>query len=234
MCDKILIRKYNFILPISEFLIGKIKNRGTPYLKFPILAKFPEVPTSKNSDLNLLYCASVTYWHPLYLIINCFEILKEKCSCNLNLVLNGKDEEINEVRLYVKKKNMNNCVFIYTKLPAYELERMYSYATILLIPLIPNYIPDIARFSQKIAEYLVTGNPVVSTNVGEICYYFKDKENIFLCEYDAKAFADTCYSIITDLDAAQKVGFNGFKIGKQFFDVRNISKELGNFLENLQ
>ena len=76
----------------------------------------------------------------------------------------------------------------------------------LLIPLDPNSLADIARFSQKIAEYVSTSRPIITSNVGEIPYYFKDKENAIICEYSAKSYADAMLLLQNDGTLANVLG----------------------------
>ena len=53
----------------------------------------------------------------------------------------------------------------------------------LLIPL-SNSEKDKARFPTKIAEYLASARPVVSSNIGEFANYATNNKNAVLCEPD--------------------------------------------------
>ena len=93
-----------------------------------------------------------------------------------------------------------------------ELSVLYKNATGLLIPLRPN-IQDEARFPHKFGEYLISGNPVITTNYGEVKYYFKDMVNALIAEiYDEKAFAEKMYYVITNPSECSIIGQNGKKV----------------------
>ena len=71
-------------------------------------------------------------------------------------------------------------VIFIQQIPYVELIEIYESSLGLLIPLDPNSLADIARFSQKIAEYLSSSRPVITNNVGEIPYYFTDRKDIII------------------------------------------------------
>lgn len=233
LCEKILIRKFDFILPISEFLIDKIRTYKIPYYKFPIIAEFPATISSDCSEDKFVYCAHVGYRRALSFILESFSLLLQTHDCKLSLILNGPIAEIDKVRTTVTNLGLDENCCIFTHLPFDKLQKEFSEASGLLIPLIPNYNPDIARFSQKTAEYLATGNPVVTTSVGEMIHYFENKKNIYMSGFDPNEYAGTCRDILDNPSDARKIGIEGFLYGKSMFDVSVVVNGLYNFLNNL-
>jgi len=88
-------------------------------------------------------------------------------------------------------------------------------------------------FSTKLGEYLATGNPLVSTNFGEIGKYLSDKNNAFLCEPEPESLARAVAEAIENPELAEQVGKNGreyallhfnnkFEIGKAMEFVNNV------------
>ena len=110
---------------------------------------------------------------------------------------------------------------------------LYANALALIIPLDPGNIQDEARFSQKIAEYLSSGSPIISNNVGEIRYYFKDKENIILCDYDIDGFVEVFKWVTRNPDKAKQIGVNGLNLKKKEFDYRELGDRLHKFMQSL-
>ncbi len=103
----------------------------------------------------------------------------------------------------------------------------------LLIPLSPT-LQDIARFPHKIGEYLASGNPVISTDYGEVNHYFNDMENMLLAEtYDINVFAEKMQFVINHPEESKDIGLKGKESCSKKFDYRNLAEPLNNFLNKL-
>ena len=71
-----------------------------------------------------------------------------------------------------------------------DLLSLYKRADVLLIPL-RDTIQDNARFPHKIGEYTASKRPILSTNSGELKYYFKDGVSALLTEeYSENAYVE--------------------------------------------
>ena len=90
---------------------------------------------------------------------------------------------------------------------------------------------DIARFPHKTGEYLASGNPVISTNYGEIKYYFIDGKSMLLAKtYDINLFTEKMQFVIDNPTEAQKIGLEGRNVASKLFDYRYKAKEIDDFL----
>ena len=222
------------ILPISEYIIERIKHFKKPFFKVPILAEFNEEEqnnTEKNNSI--VYCASVEYRRVLTMLINAYKIYVDKGgNMDMTLVLNGPGILIENMREYIKGCGMMERIAIKTKLPYKILTEEFKKAQALIIPLNPNYDQDKARFSQKIAEYLSSMSAILTNKVGEINYYFKEDEAI-TCNYSEEAFADAFKWIEDHKSECKIIGYNGYKRGETDFNYKIVGKKLKNFLESL-
>ena len=114
-----------------------------------------------------------------------------------------------------------------------QLNTYYKNAMALLIPLRPT-LQDKARFPHKIGEYLASGNPVVSTNYGEVSYYFKDEQNMLIAEsYDIKLFAAKMQFVLEHTSEAQKIGANGKDLALNQFEYKQYGDRIIDFLNQL-
>ena len=112
------------------------------------------------------------------------------------------------------------------------MNSFYKNAVALLIPLRPT-LQDKARFPHKIGEYLASGNPVISTNYGEVKYYFKDMENMLIADsYDINLFADKMQFVINNPIEGQRIGMNGKNMVLRIFDYRIQAPIINNFLNS--
>lgn len=222
------------ILPISEYIIKKIKHFNKPYLKVPILANFDNAPINKaNREQYFLYCVYAAYSRVIFTIIDSFKkYIIEGGDFNLILVLSGSKEQIAIIETYISNdKLLRDRIIIKTKVPYKELIEMYCKSSGLIIPLDPNSEQDEARFSQKIAEYLSSGSPIISNNVGEIRYYFTDRKNIITCDYSTEGFVNAFTWITNNKESASNIGRNGFCLGEKEFNYKVFGKKIKDFLE---
>lgn len=224
---------FDYILPISEFLTEKARKFGKPMLKFPVCSDFcdevPDVKRVQSTDY-FLYCASAGYQRAIYYVLDAYEIFsKTHKEASLHLVLNGSKTQLDDIKTVISEKQIQN-VEIKSSLPYNVLQDEYRNALGLLIPLFPDRIADVARFSQKISEYLTSRRPVISSNVGEIPYYFHNHTDMCIdATNTVEGYASEMEYLWNNRDEAERIGKNGFELGKSQFDKTIIANQLIEF-----
>lgn len=222
------------IFPISEFLIKHIKTTSPhkKIFKIPGLTDFQrydDIEISEGENY-FLYCGSANYKEIVLFAIDAFALLNNK-ETFLYLVINGNEKDVSEIKNYISSNPQKENIRLFSRLSQKQLFTYYKNALALLIPLRPTF-QDIARFPHKTGEYMASGNPVISTNYGEVNYYFKDMENMLLAEtYDVKLFAEKMQFVIDHPLEAQQMGIKGKKIASQLFDYPNQASAINNFLD---
>ena len=147
------------------------------------------------------------------------------------LIINGDENNIIEIRKYISNNLQKDNIKLFSKLTEKQLNIYYKNAIALLIPLRPT-LQDRARFPHKIGEYLASGNPVISTNYGEVKYYFKDMENMLIADsYDINLFAAKMEFVINNPIEGQRIGMNGKNTASLIFDYRSQATVINNFLD---
>lgn len=222
------------ILPISEYIIRKIRHFNKPYLKMPILADFSELSQDTGKGNFFLYCGHAGYKRVILKIIDAFSKFSENGKTfKLIFVLYGKDIYIDSIKHHIFQKHLEDGISIMQDVPYQDLWNLYKRANGLIIPLDPSVEQDEARFSQKIAEYISSSSPIITNNVGEIRYYFEDKKNAIICTYDAEGFSSAMTWIARNPEKANSIGKNGYLLGEKEFNYRTKGKALSNFLKGL-
>ncbi|MEO6488416.1 MAG: glycosyltransferase [Ferruginibacter sp.] len=224
------------ILPISEFLINHLKKIAPKksYFKIPGLTdydRYNDIETLEQ-DKYFLFCGAANYKETVFFIIDSFAALNS-CGKDLSLflVINGNPNDVKDIKDYINSNVKKDSIKFFTKLSDKQLTTYYKNALALLIPLRPTF-QDIARFPHKIGEYLGSGNPVISTNIGEVKYYFKDMGEMLIAdEYNIDKFAAKMQSVIDDPEAAKKIGEQGKKLGLSIFHYQTKAPEINNFLD---
>lgn len=103
----------------------------------------------------------------------------------------------------------------------------------LLIPL-PETNKSRARFPQKIANFCLTGNPIITTNVREIQYYFKDKESILVANsYNIKGCSEKINFVFENLKYSKLIGNHGRESAIKNYNPLKHASLLLEYIDNL-
>lgn len=235
----ILFDKYSFAfsdgaIAISNYLNDMIKKRypRLPTIIIPVLADY-STTIEKIAPLNMikedyfLFCVGIGYVDTILFSIRSFMLLEDP-KIHLVLVVSGKKEKIEKLRN--DYANVSS-IHIYCGLPYNELLYLYSHALALLIPM-RHHSQDIARFPQKVAEYLSSGVPIITNNYGEISYYFTDHINAFVAaNYREIEYAEIMKYIVEYPEIAKKIGVEGRKYGENKFHFASYGQQLAEFLQ---
>ena len=230
--DKYAARFCDGVIAISEFLKdAAVKvNPRIKVFKIPPICDFDyfdSIQPKLFKKNTLVYCGSVNYREVIEFIIDAYKLANTSEKCDLVLILSGNGDAIEQIRL-----KCNDNIKIVSKLPYEKLISYYKGATALLIPLM-NRTSEIARFPNKIAEYLASRGVIVTTNIGEIPYYFKDGDNAVVVDnYDMTSFSDKLKTIIDDMDITA-IKDKAYKTGKQFFSIDSYIDEYFKFASSL-
>ena len=219
--DHFVIRFFDAYLPISHFLLEKCNNvsKKKPKLIVPVMADYTTEPISQEIKPRFSYCCGVWYMmrHPM-LLEAMDKLVKDYSNAEMVLILSGNEKDIALFKESIKEHPCANNIKIRTKVPFNELNEIYSTSLGLIIPLDPESIADIARFSQKVAEYVATGRPIITNAVGEIPYYFKDNVSACFAHYSVDGFYHSMKMLLDNTQKADEIGYNGFLVGREHFD----------------
>ena len=87
-------------------------------------------------------------------------------------------------------------------------------------------------FPWKLGEYLMTKNPIIATKVGDIEYFLKDNEEIFLAQAENE---ESIYlkmkEVFEDYAKAKQIAENGYKKGSLVFNYIDRTKNDIKFIE---
>lgn len=235
--DHFVIHFFDAYLPISHFLFEECNKASKRKKKLivPILADYANEPVKYTIKSQFSYCCGVWYIMRNTLLLDAMDMLvQDYKNAEMMLVLSGNEKDIALFRDSIKKRPCATNIKIRTKVPFNELNEIYSSSMGLIIPLDPNSVADIARFSQKVAEYIATGRPIITNPVGEIPYYFKNGSSAYFAEYSAEGFYNAMKMVMDDKNKSDEIGYNGFIVGRDNFDYRKNSKKISLLLDSIK
>ena len=238
-----LYEKYGYrfmdgICVISDLLNDYVNAKAPkiPVLKIPVIFNYERIDASDKDykvESYQLFCGSAYYLKTILFILEAFKRV-EGADFSLKMILNGLPEQLNTVNQWLTEHPKGEQIKILSNLSDEELYTEYKNASALLIPLL-NRKQDIARFPQKISEYLATANPVLSTPVGEIEKYFvHEKTALIAKEVTPESFAEIMASAQINKELAQKIGEAGRILGAETFDYKKIGATLSEFIQELK
>lgn len=217
---------------ISHFLMEechKTSPKTKTMLVYPIcnFTFYNEKTTgmSINEDY-MLFCSSVSYQSVVRFAIKSYLQSKASEVMRLVVVLSGDRQRIDKL-----KKEFPEVTFLYD-IDYTLLIDYYRKAKALLIPLRDN-VRDKARFPHKICEYVAAKGLVVTTNLGEMPYVFKDGENALVANgYDINTFSEKLDMLATSHDF-MPIRNNCYQMGLELFDIHAYLTPMKAFLDSV-
>lgn len=230
MCDFHGAKLWDGCIAISNYLMdAALKvNPKLPVIKVTPVGDF-DLFEANNQDVDVgedyvMFCGHAGYFEVVKFIIDSFNASTISKDKKLLLVLGGDALQVARVKEYD-----GNCI-IKSRIPYDELVSLYKHAHALMIPL-RDTIEDIARFPNKICEYTAAHGLIVTTQNGEMKYYFRNGENALVadaCTVDAiKKRLDELESGMYNVS---KLRQNSYYTGLSEFSVDAYRNKLYDFL----
>jgi glycosyltransferase involved in cell wall biosynthesis len=181
---------------------------------------------------NVLFAGAPVYTETIRFIIKSIEIVLDQYP-NCRLIITGC-RETDPRGAWMHSENIRpglseNIVFA-GYIPRNDLLTLYQNSNALLIPLFDDATSK-ARFPLKVGEYLLSGRPVITTDIGDITKYLKHKLNAFICKPgDPMAFAELILTALRNPDQANEVGQRGRDVALRSFDYSVQTRKLSKFI----
>lgn len=236
--EKLLLPSMDGAFPISEVLVKQFEKLAPQkkWLKIPIIGEFDkfDIEADKVERDYFAYCGALAYRAVIDFVLKAYDQLSKDNPVDLHLILGGGTTgEYKDLLAFVKTLAKGNQVKIFRNVQHAEIPKHYKPAKALLIPL-RDTIQDAARFPHKIAEYVASGNPMISTNFGEVAHYFKDGENALIAnDYDIDLFAKKMQFVLDNPEAAKTIGERGKQLGLNAFNHFTYGPKILAFLKSL-
>jgi len=198
----------------------------------PILVDAENLPQRENRSNKITYCGIFDN-DGVDTLIKAFQmVVKNFPQYQLQLIGMAKKDRIEkELRALVNQANLTDQVIFRGPQPhevvGYELSK-----SALLVLARPESIQAQYGFPTKLAEYLITSNPVVVTSVGEIPDYLKDNKNAYLAvPGDVMTLSEKIQEALSFPLRAAKIGAEGRNAALAYFNNIYETKKIIEWIE---
>jgi glycosyltransferase involved in cell wall biosynthesis len=152
------------------------------------------------------------------------------------LVLGGfcTDNQRKKISDLISELKLGTKVIILNHLTKEAITGYIAHACALVMVRSPDLESD-ASYPSKLTEFLATGKPVVSVNVGEISDYLSDGVNVFLTQPgNPDEIADKLIGVFKNYPEAKRVGEQGRVLTEGIFNYHYQAQRMIDFIKSLK
>ena len=208
-------------------------------VKIPAICDFRDfeiIPAAQPGYKYFLYCGTIEYLPVINFVRAFFEKAKDQhlYQGKLMCIIGGNNNQnFDTIEKSFKESKYAGDIVLHKNLPYNDIIPLYKSADLLLIPL-RNSIQDIARFPHKVSEYSASARPLLSSKIGELNYYFVNKESALLAEgYDIDLYIETLREMLDHNIGFDDIGRKGYDVGYRNFHYESSAEKLKTFFCNL-
>lgn len=183
-----------------------------------------------HTPMKVVYTGTFAEKDGLCYLVDAFDTFTQKYGNVAELLLIGKGKGDEKMEHIIKSNpQITKMGFVTDEV----LEKTQQNADILCMTRCNSEFANYG-FPFKLSEYLATGNIVLSTSVGDVPLYIKDKANgLLVPPEDSQAIMKALEYAYTHQDECLKMGVNGLNTVKESFSVRKNGEKLYNFIASL-
>lgn len=177
----------------------------------------------------LLYTNSPAYTDLLFFCIDALKYVHTE----YKLVITGNYKNQEKIKKHIQSCGLEQKVSFSGFITDIEMKNFYRRSIALLVPLIDD-IQHKARFPQKILQYMLYEKPVVTSNVGEIPYFFEDNVSVLIDSTNSpKGFGRKVSKILENHESAIRIGKNGAQTVHELFSTTVWGERIHTFIKQL-
>lgn len=183
--------------------------------------RFLNLQKDKNIERYIAYCGTASNNKDgVDELIKAFAIVVQSVP-KVKLYIIGKTPDMNDeagnLRL-IERLGLGDRVIFTGVVPAYEMPKLLKNAEVLALDR-PDSLQAQCGFPTKLGEYLLTGNPVVVTKVGDIPLFLKDGDSALLAEErNSEDFSNKLIWALKHPEESRKIGSAGKKVALENFN----------------
>ncbi|HCU07031.1 MAG TPA: hypothetical protein DIC42_05590 [Holosporales bacterium] len=236
-----VIKYFDGLLIISTNLIEYFKRINTNFIHIPILTDTRSYTPIFNKKYILGDVFTMAFAGQIGISKEGFNIFymalgklkKSNVAFELHLFGSYMKNEKKELERIALENNISSNIIFHGLIDQADVINHLSNKHLLLLPRIEN-LKTKYGFSTKLSEYLISGTPVLVTDVSDNSLYIQDKVNGFIIKNtNEHAYFEKLIDIITHYNKyVEEIPINAFNTAKDHFDFTNHAQSLVNFIDD--
>jgi glycosyltransferase involved in cell wall biosynthesis len=211
-CNSVLSIVDKIVTP-SHYIQAFLVSKNYEVECIPNFIEFNKFPY-KWQDRGLCNLLWVRSFHDIYKPELAIQVMKKLVNQypEITLTMVGPDQgNMQHCKQLISKFNLDKSIKVIGVIPNNELNELYSSHLIFITT------TSYESFGVSLIEAAASGIPMVSTNVGEIPYIWKDKKNMLIVEdNNVELFSDAIMNLIEDSNLREKLSNNARKVAEQY------------------
>ena len=225
MCDALAIQAINYGVEIVSVLRDIALNDLDDYKKDA--SNLREELNLPNTTKLLVYIGNLEHYQGIDLLIKSFALAR-RCTEDLRLIIiGGAKEHIEKYQKLAKNFHVSEYVYLLGPKPVKTLGSLLSQADILASPRIEGN-----NTSMKIYSYLLSGKPIVATNLPTHTQILNDSICL-LCEPTVQDFALGIKELLENPDFSNIIAENAKKEAKEKYTFNVFSRTLNDLYDKV-
>lgn len=231
-------RFFDGLICISTHIERYAHHYNTNTIVVPILAdmdkvKFEDFKKKKNESFIILFTGSISIIKDN--LMEFLIALKMLNNISQNWIFNmcGQIDftENNIIKNFINQEELTERVRYLGNLSHSEVIKLQQEASLLVLPR-QNTPQNYYGFSTKLAEYSISGTPILMTDTGVVTKYFSNNYNCYMVDgYSSHVFFEKLIHILSvDNDTQYTIAQNAFQTANKYFNYRNYTEDLSTFL----
>lgn len=232
---------FDGVLCISRYLVDYHKKHGVADKKLFLVpstvdpTRFIHTGTRPVKEPYIGYFGSLTFKRDsVDVLIKAYALFAAKDS-RTKLVLGGfcSPSMKQDIIRLINELRITDRVLVVDYLSRQEVLTYISHAEVLVMARSRD-LASMASYPSKLTEFLATGKPVISMNVGEVADFLKDGENAYLVEpADHEGLAAKLSYVMANYEKAKEAGLKGQALTQTVFHYNYQAKRILEYIQIL-
>lgn len=134
------------------------------------------------------------------------------------------------IKQLIADRHLENNLQFLGYLSQEDMHRYIKGASLFIINKLDN-LQNQYCFATKLGEYLLSGNPVLTTDIGEAVNFLVNNESAYIVKHGCiDALSSAIVKALTDKKTSTLIGLNGSKVATDCFTCKAVSSDLKQYL----
>lgn len=189
---------------------------------------FPEGEIESERPKYVLYFGGLEKYQGVNLLIDAAKMLEKQKDLVFLIVGSGNRREYRE---RAKELGMEDRILFKDRMEPKELKE-YVMLSLLILPRPKHIVTEVAH-PTKLVDYMLTGRPIVATDVGDARAILEKNKAGIIVEPNPGAIAEGIRFLLKNMELARQLGSNAQKLARKEYDADHLAEKLNRIYSTL-